>query len=141
MKNVQKIIDIFGGMDRLKAKYIRLENEPYMRLVIEAIGPGPRGLPSVSVAHYYEQNGDAMTDPEMVFEIAADECWHPIMFQNSGLGLYLEAVFQNEKGQVLIRPRLVRDLKSFARSWNKNIGDQRFLEAAKTAAKIQAEQN
>ena len=29
----------------------------------------PNGLPSLSVAHYGEQNGDLMRDPEMLFEM------------------------------------------------------------------------
>ena len=41
-----------------------------MALVIEATDdPGPCGLPALSVAHYGEQNGDAMRDPEMCFEL------------------------------------------------------------------------
>ena len=59
MKTVAKIIESFGGLDWLADNYIRLENPPYMRLVIERIGEGPRGFPAISVAHYYEQNGDA----------------------------------------------------------------------------------
>src|SRR5262245_3377699 len=66
MKTVAKIIAAFGGLERLRqpGNYIRLESPPYMRLVIEYIGQGPRGLPAIAVAHYYEQNGDAMRDPE-----------------------------------------------------------------------------
>lgn len=41
-----------------------------MALVIEATNEsGPCGLPAISVAHYREQNGDAIRDPEMLFEI------------------------------------------------------------------------
>ncbi len=40
-----------------------------MTLVIEDTQErGPNGLPAISVAHYGEQNGDLMRDPEMVFE-------------------------------------------------------------------------
>ena len=75
MKTVAKIIAAYGGLERFRqpGKYIRIENPPYMRLVVEYIGQGPRGLPAISVAHYYEQNGDAMRDPEMVFEVNPDE--------------------------------------------------------------------
>ena len=75
MKTVAKIIVAFGGLERLRQhdNYIRLENPPYMRLVVEYIGQGPRGLPAIAVAHYFEQNGDAMRDPEMVFEVNPDE--------------------------------------------------------------------
>lgn len=42
-----------------------------MALVIEATPePGPLGLPAISVAHYGEQNGDLMRDPEMCFELS-----------------------------------------------------------------------
>lgn len=141
MKNVQKIIDLFGGFASLKAKYIKLENGSWQPLVIEAIGAGPRGLPSVSVAHYYEQNGDLMRDPDMTFEIDAAGNWHPLTFRNDGVGLNQEAVFLNDAGQVMMRPRLVRELKAFARMWNRNIKDQGFIDAAKAAAKAQAERN
>jgi len=40
-----------------------------MTLVIEDTQErGPNGLPTISVAHYREQNGDLMRDPEMIFE-------------------------------------------------------------------------
>jgi Domain of unknown function (DUF6908) len=133
MKNVSKIIEVFGGMDALKRRYIRLENEPYMRLVIEAIGTGPRGLPLVSVAHNGEQNEDAMQDPEMTFEIDAAGQWHPITFQNAYTGTYQVAVWE-DADRLLMRPRLVAELKSFARSWNKNIGEQGFVEVARKLA-------
>jgi hypothetical protein len=32
---------------------------------------GPGGLPAISVAHYGEQNGDLMRDPEMCFELGS----------------------------------------------------------------------
>jgi hypothetical protein len=39
-------------------------------LDIEEIGiSGPDGLPTISVAHYSQRNGDPMRDPEMLFEM------------------------------------------------------------------------
>ena len=48
MKTVAKIIESYGGLEWLRqpGNYIRLENPPYMRLVIEHIGEGPRGTPA-----------------------------------------------------------------------------------------------
>jgi hypothetical protein len=67
-----------------------------MRLVIEYVGDGPRGLPSISVANYYEQNGDAMRDPEMVFEVNPDAWqtgeWTPVSYRQDNLDIYQEAV-------------------------------------------------
>ncbi len=134
MKNVQRIIDERGGLTDLMVHPIRIENQPYMRLVIEYIGTGPRDLPLVSVCHYGEQNGDLMRDPDMTFELAADGRWLPVSFRNDYVGKDEEAIWQDEKGTVLVRPRLVTELQSFARTWDKNIGEQGFVRAAKALA-------
>ena len=42
--------------------HTKVENKPYMALCVEVIGDD-----LVSVAHYGEQNGDLMKDPDMVF--------------------------------------------------------------------------
>jgi hypothetical protein len=44
MKNIAKIITILGGV---KGLYASIDNAPYMRLVIEDIGRGPRGYQAV----------------------------------------------------------------------------------------------
>ena len=55
METIEEIIAMFGGVDGL---YVSIPNEPFMRLVIEHIGEGQLGLPPISVANYYEMNGD-----------------------------------------------------------------------------------
>ena len=56
---MQTLLDILkraGGWN--PSLYLKIENAPYMALVIEATGEsGPSGLPAISVAHYEEQNG------------------------------------------------------------------------------------
>jgi hypothetical protein len=52
--------------------HLRLELPPYEPLVVEKIG---RHL--VSVAHYYEQNGDLVADPDVVFFTGYGE-WVPV---------------------------------------------------------------
>ncbi len=138
MKTVEQIIHLFGGLEFLKRDSIRLEVEGFMPLCIEYIGQGPRGLPLISVCHYGEQNGDAMRDPDVVFEVDFEgHRWGPISFRNDYLGAYQEAVFTDEAGRVMIQPALVNDLKAFARMWDKNLKDQGFLDAARkvTAAR------
>jgi hypothetical protein len=57
--------------------YLKIENAPYMALVIEATDEsGPSGLPVISVAHCGEQNGDLMRDREMCFELGFAEGPH-----------------------------------------------------------------
>jgi hypothetical protein len=134
MRNVQKIIDLHGGLEALKRKYIRLEVPGYMRLVIEHIGTGPHGGELVSVAHYGEQNVDAMRDPEIMFEVASDAkggmTWHPVAIQQDYIGSYQQCVFEDEQGRVMIRPALVRDIAAFARIWDRNLKHQGFIDAA-----------
>ncbi len=68
MQTILRILERAGGYR--PTLYIKIENPPYMALVIEATPePGPCGLPAISVAHYGEQNGDLMRDPEMCFEL------------------------------------------------------------------------
>ena len=134
MKTVQKIIELFGGLQALRDKPIKLESEGYMPLSIEFIGAGPRGLPLVSVMHFYEQNGDLMRDPDMEFEIDENFGWHPVSYRQDSIGLMQEAVFVDDKtGRVMVRPKLVRDLRRFAATWSKNLDEQGFLEAAQKA--------
>jgi hypothetical protein len=68
MQTILDILKLAGGFR--PTLYLKIENPPYMALVIEATPePGPMGLPAISVAHYGEQNGDLMRDPEMCFEL------------------------------------------------------------------------
>jgi hypothetical protein len=126
MNAITKIIEQNGGIEALKGAQLKIENEGYMALVIEHVGKGPRGCDLVSVAHYYEQNGDLMADPEMTFERGADGELHPITYKQDGVGLFQEAVWVQD-GQTLVRPQLLRQLKAFARSWSKNLREQGFL--------------
>ena len=88
---MQTLLDILkraGGWS--PGLYLKIENAPYMALVIEATDEsGPSGLPAISVAHYGEQNGDLMRDPEMCFELGFAEGPHlePFYFRNDYIGL------------------------------------------------------
>ena len=85
MKTILQIIEEAGGLP--KAECISIDNEPWMRLVIEVLPErGPDGHVVVSVAHYGEQNSDPMRDPEMLFEVVEEggrqpEFW-PFYFRN-----------------------------------------------------------
>jgi hypothetical protein len=129
MRNVQKIVETRGGLEALKHRPIRLEVPGFMRLVIEHIGTGPRAGELVSVTHYGEQNGDAMRDPEIVFEVS-EGGWYPVSIQMDYTGYYREAVYTGGDGKVYIRPALVKDIAAFARVWDRNIKEQGFVNAA-----------
>ena len=144
MKTIETIITKHGGLEALKEHAIAIENKPYMKLCIEYIGQGPRNKPLISVAHYGEQNGDAMRDPDMVFEVETFDGfttdsgkpflwgWYPVSFRNDYVGLYQEATWE-ENGKVLTKPVLVKHLTMFAKEWDRNIAEQGFLIAQKQA--------
>lgn len=127
MKTVQAIIDKRGGIEALKDKYIKVYNDPYMKLVIELLGQGPYETDIVSVAHYYTQNGDAMRDPEIVF-LVKDNDWLPVSYRNDSLGAYRQAMtFENGQART-VKPLEMRELMSFAKMWNRNIRLQGYLD-------------
>ena len=99
-----------------------------MRLVIEHIGGGPHGLPSISVAHYYELNGDLCQDPEMCFEVESTPnglVFHPYMFQMAIPPVYQE-VTNDAQGIAL-----AEQLRQFATMWDASLRGQGFIAAAR----------
>jgi len=131
MKHVQQMIDQHGGFEAVRTRYLSLENPPFMRLVIEVIGgPYPNGAYEVSVAHYAEQNGDAMRDPEITFLVvpsAEGTIWTPLTFENSYLGAYQVVAEVNSEGLIQVKQsRAMNDLRDFANQWDRNLKHQGF---------------
>jgi hypothetical protein len=131
--NIEKIIEILGGMDSLRNNPIHLKLESYMPLNIEWIGYGPRDWPLISVMHTFEQHGDLCRDPDVEIEIPPAGVWSPISYRQDSLGMMQEALWV-EDGRVLMRPKLLRELRTFLRQWDKNIGEQGFVDEARRLA-------
>jgi hypothetical protein len=131
VKNVKQIIDLLGGYERLRQEPIHLTVEGFMPLNIEYIGKGPRGGVLLSIMHHFTQHGDLMRDPDLVVEVlvTSDE-WLPVSYQQDSVGLYQEAVSVEETGLV-VQSRLVDDLNQFMQQWDRNLGEQGFVEAAR----------
>src|SRR5260370_39657662 len=113
--------------------WTRIENPPFMLLVIESLGePGPDGHRALSIAHYGEQNGDAMRDPEIcaenVIESGAIKL-RPYYFRNDYAGVELWNRQREADGSMTCRPRETRDLESFMEMWDANVHDHGFLVA------------
>jgi hypothetical protein len=129
MKAIVRILEMAGGFRR--DLYLRIENPPYMALVIEATPePGPKGLPALSVAHYGEQNGDLMRDPEMCFELGMDGGPHLTAFyyRNDYIGVEQWSRFIRD-GRYAMHAELHRQHERFAALWDKNLTAQGFVEA------------
>ena len=97
----------------------RIDNAPgsFMAVVVEKIGPA-----RYSVAHYYEQNGDLVADPDLEF-VVQDGAWFPVAItQWCG---YQRAAETDEDGRVVTyKRRAYADLRSFAGTLLTNIKRQ-----------------
>jgi hypothetical protein len=129
MKTVLDIIQKAGGWH--PGLYVKIDNQPHMELVIEAMDEsGPLGLPALSVCHYGEQNGDAMRDPEMCFELGFAGGAHLIPFSWRNDYVAVEQVSRAiVNGHYVALLQLQEDHEEFAKTWDKNLRLQGFLEA------------
>lgn len=102
-------------------------NDVFMAVHIEEIATCKHGK-IWSLAHYYEQNGDLMSDPEMTFLVNENQLViYPLSYTQHSLGIYNEAVmFENGQPTKFIR-KLQKDLAVFANQWLNNIKLQQEL--------------
>ncbi len=131
MKTILQLLEKAGGYGR--ELYLRIENPPYQPLVIEAIPePGPLGLRCLSVAHYDEQNGDPMRDPEMCFELSSplglDCSLVPYCWRNDYVGIerYSRSI---RGGNYVFDSGLYTQHENFAAQWDRNLRSQGLVEA------------
>jgi len=110
--------------------HVVIENGSYQPLVIEAwdspiAGEGRR----ISVAHYFESNGDLVPDPEVEIR---DDGWPIELSQVLG---YTQVTVYQEDGTLLFAPRSRRDVLYFLNdTWAPNLRAPRFIEAARKLA-------
>lgn len=111
--------------------YLKIDHQPYMELVIEAMDEsGPCGLPALSVCHYGEQNGDAMRDPEMCFELglAGGAHLNPFYWRNDYVGIEQWSRFITGTDYAFHRQLYMQHV-DFAKVWDRNLRAQGFAEA------------
>ena len=127
--SAQKVMEkLIEGISQGGNKKIDNTGGAFMSVSVERVGSISWG-PLFSVTHYYEQNGDLMSDPDMVFLQGASGKFYPISYQQDGLGIYQEVIAEtDEDGKVLkYRPKLSKELATFANQWMRNIKDQQKL--------------
>ena len=131
MQTILQILQKAGGFR--PTLYLKIENSPYMSLVIEATPePGTLGLPGLSVVHYGEQNGDPMRDPEMCFELS-----NPLHLGFSLVSYYwrndyvgIEQYSRSIQGDnYVFDSDLYAEHENFAAQWDRNLRSQGFVEA------------
>jgi hypothetical protein len=120
-----KAVDALMGADLA----VRILNPPYMPLVVERLPYEREGRGTIALSHTGEQNGDLMRDPEVVFWMRrAGSCVtaEPVSFRNDYTGTMQEVYFA-EEGKNYVRPKLRDDLRSFCRTWFRNLREQGFF--------------
>jgi hypothetical protein len=126
MQTILAILKKAGGWHH--GLHLHIDNPPFMALVIEATDEsGPCGLPAISVCHYGEQNGDAMRDPEMLFEVSRWGTLNPYYWRNDYAGMEQWSRFI--KGEnYCYHTELHKQHEQFAKVWDKNLRQQGFAE-------------
>ena len=122
----KKIMDILTAKCEHLGDHDKFHTEgPFMGVSVEYIDNCNLG-PMFSIAHYYEQNGDMMRDPEMCFiRSSGDGEYYPYYYRQDGLGIEREPVRMNEKGSITGIQKVEQDKQArFAGTWMRNIKSQ-----------------
>lgn len=107
-----------------RGAHLRLDMPGYDRLCFEHIG-----FNRISVAHYFELNGDLVAEPDIVFFVAPTGEWIPITISQSLTG-WREYAQLNDDSTAVVRyhRHAQQDLAEFAELWADNLRDQGWLE-------------
>lgn len=124
-RNYTRLEKIFGcDLSTVKRKqYLKLTAKPYMDLHVDILSRTETSF-VLSMAHNYQQNGDAVPDPDMEIEIDLEnKTAEALTFQNS---LIYSVVydFDIHGVKIRVRPAVKKSLNSFLEMWTKNIIEQ-----------------
>ncbi len=101
----------------------------FMPLTVEVINKEADWF-DLAIAHYFEQNGDLVQDPEMVVRVFPKlGVAEAKSFQNP-FGPVVP-VYKYEDGKTLVSPSQKREQNSFLEFWLKNIKAQGYQEATR----------
>ncbi len=143
--NYERLENLLGQplKDLKVGYYFRLISSGYMDLVVEVIDRcSSTNAPMVSLAHYYELNGDLCQDPDVVIRAIPPGrgCRHvpssrdsdgkpehgrveALTFQQAIPPVYSEA-YDWSSGKPVARPRTRKSINSFLSLWLKNLQAQ-----------------
>jgi uncharacterized protein YqiB (DUF1249 family) len=131
--NYKRLLKIVPGLLEMaedgEAKSKRLKAEGFMDLHVEFLYKRTPSCWAYSLAHYGEQNGDMMKDPDMEIWVYPElEMVEAFNFQNDYVGVYRQVRF-TRNGQEFVRPQVKKELNSFLRTWTLNLKRQGHKEA------------
>ena len=113
-------------MTAIPARRLQTAKNIYMPIHIEIIEKTDK-YTHISLAHYGQQNGDAMRDPEMIIALHKEsQQFVPYYYRNDYMGMEQYSVKWTEEG-ILLNRRLQADHTTFANQWLRNIATQQHL--------------
>ena len=115
-----------AGMSVSDHKKIDNAEGTFMALHVECIGECNLGR-IFSLAHYYEQHGDLMRDPEMLFIQAEDGGYYPVEIWQDAVNSHGVGILVDDGMAVSIDETEQADMTMFAEVWLKNIRVQQGL--------------
>ena len=118
---------ILRALLALQTSKIDNTDEAYMPVYIEIIDRSET-YKHISLAHYGEQNGDMMRDPEMLFALHNEtRQFIPYYYRNDYCGIEENSVRWSEDG-IALNPRLQASHTTFANQWLRNIAAQQGIQ-------------
>ena len=118
---------ILRALLALQTSKIDNTDEAYMPVYIEIIDRSET-YNHISLAHYGEQNGDMMGDPEMLFALHnGTRQFIPYYYRNDYCGIEQNSVRWSEDG-IALNPRLQASHTTFANQWLRNIAAQQGIQ-------------
>lgn len=116
---IEQLLSAHNLLDRFHHQtdfHVRFDKPGYQRLVIERHGE------MISVAHYYEQNGDLVADPDVELHYPS---WTPTAITQV---FGYRAKFTQRDGKTYIDTRFHREVSAFLVLWARNIKAQGWAE-------------
>ena len=117
IEHLLKSHNLFEAFQNQSSFHVRFDMKGYQRLVIE------RHDEQISVAHYFEQNGDLVADPDVELHYPS---WVPTAITQAFFGY--RSKFIERDGQTLVDTRFDREVSSFLTLWARNIKMQGWAE-------------
>jgi len=113
---ISKILEkrgLLSEFERDKDFHTKIESSGFMPLIIE------RQHNRLVIAHYYEQNGDLIADPDLVLSLTGTDLWIPIELQTP----YSYTSALSDSSEELDRTT-IRGLIRFTNFWAANLNMQ-----------------
>ena len=122
----KKILDIVTNGLKEPGDGHKINNdETYIPLSVNYVYDA-QDHPVFSLCHYIEQNGDLMTDPEVLFW-KIGETYYPLSFRNNFIPMDNNYVELCDEGGIRFNAKAQNDLASFCNTWMQNVKHQQKL--------------